>query len=329
MNPSIKRFFITSGEPAGIGPDVTLRVLMQPWSHELIVIGDPKLFSERARIMGITLKQSEADLSLAPTPHEAHTVKYIPCSTHVPVLPGKLNVDNAPYVMKTLKEGAAYCLKKKGDALITAPVHKGILNEAGIPFTGHTEFLQQYCNTSDTLMLFVVQSLKVAFLTTHMPLRNVPSAITSLRLHKAIATLEAGLKKYFHLTKPCILVLGLNPHAGEGGWLGREEIDVITPTLDVLRDEGLKLKGPLAADTALLPIQAQKGDAILAMYHDQVLPVIKYMGFDQAVNVTLGLPFLRTSPDHGVALDQVGKSSVNANSMMHAVQLTCDLLKES
>lgn len=320
-----KRIVVTPGEPAGIGPDVTIQLAQQAIAAELIVIADPSLLRERAQQLGLPLQLIECDLTSPPVLHQAGTLKILSVPMKGKSEAGKLNTQHAAYVIETLEKAAALCLEKKAAAVVTGPVNKSIINEAGIAFTGHTEFFAQQAHVDHTVMLFVVDQLKVALATTHLPLSEVPKAIQKERLRVVLSILSDGLKKQFGIAAPRILVCGLNPHAGENGYLGREEIEVISPLLQEMRTEGHCLQGPLPADTIFTPHHLQQGDAVLAMYHDQALPLVKYLGFNHAVNVTLGLPFIRTSVDHGTALDIAGKGKADAGSMKAATQLAIKL----
>lgn len=321
-----ERIVITPGEPAGIGPDITIQVAQKKWPVELVAIADPDLLLQRAKQIGLTLKLVE---DLTPSQNEDHqpgVLKILPIKLNNKAEPGRLNPANADYVMRTLESAAAMCLKKTAQALVTGPVHKEIINQAGITFTGHTEFFAHYCHVPYTVMLFVVDQLKVALTTTHLPLAEVPKAITKERLQSTLLILNNELKRCFHIHSPRILVCGLNPHAGEGGYLGREEIEIITPLIKKLREEKYHIEGPLAADTIFTPKYVQQADAILAMYHDQALPLIKYIGFGHAVNVSLGLPFVRTSVDHGTAIDLAATKMVDAGSMDAALTLAIKMI---
>ena len=297
-----KRIFITPGEPAGIGPDIVLQIAQEQWAAELVVLADASLLEERATQLGLSIKLATQSI------------------------PGQLNPANANYVLQTLTHAASFCQQHATSALVTGPVHKGVINQAGYHFSGHTEFFANLCKVKQTIMLFVVDQFKVALATTHLPLKNVPQAITRDGLKILLSLLNAELKKYFRIEKPQIYVCGLNPHAGEEGYLGREEIEVITPALDELRQQGLNLFGPLSADTIFTPKFLEKADAILAMYHDQALPIVKHIGFGHAVNVTLGLPFIRTSVDHGTAVDIAGSGKADAGSMRAAMELAIAML---
>ncbi len=319
---NVKRILITPGEPAGIGPDITLKLIQQPFPHQLIAIADPDMMRARAEMLGLPVKINIVDLNAANEKHQAGVLNMVPVTLDGKVTPGKLNTKHANYVLETLKTAATLCLEQKADGLATAPVHKGVINDAGIPFSGHTEFFAQCCGVPLTVMFFVVDDLKVALLTTHLPLKDVANAITPKRMEETIHILQKSLQTQFNIPTPRILVCGLNPHAGENGHLGREEIDIIAPTLERLRKtHGYHLRGPLPADTIFTPQQIKTGDAVLAMYHDQALPLIKYLGFDRAVNVTLGLPFIRTSVDHGTALDIAGTGKADIGSLVAAIKL--------
>lgn len=327
--PSPNRVLVTLGEPAGIGPDVFLQLAHLSFPVELVVIGDPNLLIERALQLGISIDLIETNIHHTPSLSTSGAIKFIPVPLNAPVIPGQLNADNAAYVIRTLEMATDFCLQGNAQALVTGPVHKAILNTGGIAFSGHTEFFAKRAKTSHTVMLFVIDHLKVALATTHIPLANVPAAITKDRLKTIISILNKGLQEQFHIASPRIFVCGLNPHAGEGGYLGREEIEVITPTLDELRNLGYLLSGPLPADTIFTKKHLENADAIVGMYHDQVLPVIKTIAFDKAVNVTLGLPFIRTSVDHGTALNLAGTGEANPGSMLAAINLAIEMSTSS
>jgi 4-hydroxythreonine-4-phosphate dehydrogenase len=322
---AIKRLILTPGEPAGIGPDITIQIAQQDWPFEIIVIADQQLLTERAAQLQLPLQLIGAHLDKTPRSHVAGTLNIIHEPLAAPVNAGTLNPANAKYVLNTLELAARICTDKRADALVTGPVHKKILNDAGIPFTGHTEFLAQYCHVEHTVMLFVIDQLKVALATTHVPLADVSKVLTADQLIKTLKIFTTGLQQYFDIQQPRLLVCGLNPHAGEGGLLGREEIEVISPALDVLRAQDYQLIGPLPADTIFTKNILESADAVLAMYHDQALPLIKYLGFERAVNVTLGLPFLRTSVDHGTALALAGTGSAHPGSLSCALELAASI----
>jgi 4-hydroxythreonine-4-phosphate dehydrogenase len=320
-----KKILITPGEPAGIGPDVTIQIAQQAWPVELVAIADPDLLTERAKQLGLPLQLITYNSEENAATHKPGTLKIIPVKLHASATAGVLNPGNAEYVLRTLEIAADLCQQKKADAIVTGPVHKGVINQANIGFTGHTEFFAHFCGVPQTIMLFVVDQLKVALVTTHIPLAKVPAAITRERLHAVISLLDSELKKKFQIASPRILVCGLNPHAGEGGYLGREEIEVINPALTALREQHYHVEGPLPADTIFTPKYLDQADVVLAMYHDQALPLVKYAGFGHAVNVTLGLPFIRTSVDHGTAIDVAGTGKADAGSMRAAIELAITL----
>lgn len=327
--PHPARIVITPGEPAGIGPDITLQLMMQDWPVELVVIADPHLMAARAKLLGRHLKIDTCDLSQAPVPHQAGLLKLFPLALSKPCHPGQLNSQHAAYVIDTLFLAADFCLSNKAQAVTTGPVHKGILNDAGFDFTGHTEFFAKAAHVEKTVMLFVTQHLKVALLTTHLPLSKVAPAITQESLISALTILKNDLVQKFHKRNPKILVCGLNPHAGEGGHLGEEEITIISPVIHSLRKNNWDIEGPFSADTLFVSEGLKQADAVLAMYHDQALPVVKYASFGQAVNVTLGLPFIRTSVDHGVALDKAGSHQADASSLIAACKLGIELASQN
>ncbi len=304
------RIIITPGEPAGVGPDITAQVLQKQWPAELIVVCDPDLLMTRAKKLGLTIPAA---------------VTILPVKLATPSEPGKLNRANANYVLHCLETAADACLQQRADALVTGPVHKGVMNDANLHFTGHTEFLAQRCNVKQAVMLFVTPQTKVALATTHLPLAHVPKAITKEKLQTVLRIMHSELQKKFGIAQPNILVCGLNPHAGEQGHLGREEIDIIEPALKELRTENIAVLGPLPADTVFTEKYLTSADAVLAMYHDQALTVVKYLGFGNAVNVTLGLPIIRTSVDHGTALDAAGTAHADAGSLSAALQLAIEL----
>lgn len=305
---------ITPGEPAGIGPDL-VAVLEGPGEEvDWVCIADPELLIDRALRRG--LKRSWP--LYAPG---VRGVSVLPVALAHRATPGILDPRNADYVLACLRRAASGCLSGEFDALVTGPVHKGIINQSGRPFTGHTEFFAEEAGVSEVLMLLVARSLRVALLTTHLALSAVPKAITGERLDVALDILHHGLIRDFGLPSPRIVVLGLNPHAGEGGHMGREEIDVIEPAVRRAKGRGIDAVGPVSADTAFVPDRLTGVDAVLAMYHDQGLPVLKSHGFGHAVNVTLGLPFVRTSVDHGTAFDRAGQGVIDTGSLVQALTL--------
>lgn len=313
------RLVITPGEPAGIGPDLCIQIAQQSHADELVVVADPYLMRERAAQLQLPLSLEQFNPDSPPEPTPARSLKILPVSLKAEVTPGELNSANAAYVLETLTVATQGCLDGTFSALVTAPVHKGIINDAGIPFSGHTEFLEALTGTDKVVMMLATEGLRVALATTHLPLRDIADAITTELLTEVITVLHKDLQHSFGLSNPRILVAGLNPHAGEGGHLGREEIETITPVLDKLRAEGMALIGPLPADTLFTEKYLQTADAVLAMYHDQGLPVLKYKGFGNAVNITLGMPIIRTSVDHGTALELAGSGKADCGSLKTAI----------
>ncbi len=309
---------ITAGEPAGIGPDLVVEGASRGLNVPALVVGDPALLAQRAKLLGFDIHIIESDTCPATPSPKGELVVY-PVKMKQDCTPGKLDVNNAEYVLECLTIAANACLSKKMAGMITGPVHKGIINDAGIPFTGHTEFLAELSHSYPVMML-ACPGLRVALATTHMPLSEVSSAINKELLTKVINILHSDLRNQFHIGNPRILVCGLNPHAGEGGHLGFEEIKVISPVLEALRSKGMQLFGPLPADTLFTPRYLKEADAVLAMYHDQGLPVLKHKGFGKAVNITLGLPFVRTSVDHGTALDLAGTGKADIGSLLAAIE---------
>ncbi len=320
-----KHILITPGEPAGIGPDVVIQIAQQAWPAALTVIADPDLLKQRAAQLQLPLVVHLWEAAHAPVPHRTGHLMVLPVSLAQPVQAGQLDAANAPYVFNTLQTAASLCQHKQAHALVTGPVHKAVLNETGVLFSGHTEYLAQLAGVPLTVMMFVVDQLKVALVTTHIPLAKVSTALTRDRLRATLHLIRHALQQHFALSDPRIAVCGLNPHAGEGGHLGHEEIEVITPIIRECQDKGWLMTGPHPADTVFTPAQLQQADIVVAMYHDQALPVIKHIGFDHAVNVTLGLPYIRTSVDHGTALAIAGQGHADAGSMRAAVQLAIDL----
>jgi len=323
------RIALTAGEPAGIGPDVILQCANQlEINADIVVIADKHLLAKRATELGISLNLIDYNIhQTTKTPSGSLSVWHVPlekaCET------GTLNAANAHYVLKTLTLAGTGCLQGQFDALVTGPVHKGIINDAGINFSGHTEFFAKLTQTEHVVMMLTTDKLRVALATTHIPLANVAQAITQEKLIQIIQVLNHDLKKYFAIPKPRINVCGLNPHAGEQGHLGREEIEIIIPVLERLRAQGIQLNGPLPADTLFTPQALQHCDVVLAMYHDQGLPVLKHQGFGRAVNVTLGLPIIRTSVDHGTALSLAGSGKADSGSLQAALSLAKQLAKQS
>lgn len=315
-----KRFALTAGEPAGIGPDLCLMLAAKAQPHPVITIASQDLLAQRATELGLTVELLAVNpLAWPEQPAPANSLYVWNVPLAEPVVTGQLNPNNAQYVLDTLNRAGYGCLGKDFAGMITAPVHKGVINEAGIPFSGHTEFLAELTHTPQVVMMLATEGLRVALVTTHLPLREVADAITAERLTQVTRILHQDLVNKFGVAQPKILVCGLNPHAGEGGHLGREEIEVIEPTLKQLRAEGMDLVGPLPADTLFTPRLLANCDAVLSMFHDQGLPVLKHKGFGAAVNITLGMPIIRTSVDHGTALDLAGTGQIDLGSMQVAL----------
>lgn len=319
-------FAVTAGEPAGIGPDLCLLVARHAHRAPLVAIASHDLLQSRAHLLRLTISLIPVSIDALPmTPAEAGELYVLDVPLAAPARAGVLDSSNAAYVLETLTLAATGCLDGHFAGMITAPVHKGVINDAGLPFSGHTEFLADLTGTDQVVMLLATRGLRVALATTHLPLKDVPAAITPPTLSAVLRILDHDLRAKFAITSPRILVCGLNPHAGESGHLGREEIEVIEPTLAALRSEGLNVIGPLPADTLFTPKYLDSCDAVLAMYHDQGLPVLKFKGFGAAVNVTLGLPIVRTSVDHGTALDLAGTGSIDTGSLETAIETAYEM----
>ncbi len=311
---------LTAGEPAGIGPDLCVLLADQPPAGtRLVILADRPMLESRARQLRVSLDLPDY------SPGTDAPLSLLPLALPVPALAGRLDKANAPSVLDGLRRAVAGCQSGEFAGLVTGPVHKGIINDAGIPFTGHTEFLAELTGTPRVVMMLAGGGMRVALATTHLPLRKVSEAITADSLTATLRILHAGLRRDFGITRPRILVAGLNPHAGEGGHLGREDIEVIGPVLDELRREGMDLAGPLAADTLFQPKYLERADAVLAMYHDQGLPVLKHASFGEGVNITLGLPIIRTSVDHGTALELAGTGRVHLGSLIAAMHTARDM----
>ncbi len=318
------RIVLTAGEPAGIGPDIVLEALLASYSAAVTVIGDGRVLNERASQLGLEVDIVSIRREGLSTPHRAGRISVIEIPVDKPVKPGQLDLANTDAVIRGIDLATDLCLNHQADAMVTAPVHKAILNEAGIPFRGHTEWIAQRAGGTMPVMMLASPSLRVGLATTHLPLAEVPRAITREHLTQTLEIMSRDLGRLYGLDSPRIGVLGLNPHAGEGGYLGMEEVETILPVVQALQSQGMPLVGPLPADTAFNPATMSRLDAILAMYHDQGLPVIKYQGFGHVVNVTLGLPLVRTSVDHGTALDLAGTGRACADSLMAAIHLAVD-----
>ena len=316
------RIALTAGEPAGVGAELIAQLADANFGASLVVIGNRQLLAERAHAIGSSVELYEFDGEFhAP---QSGRLAVIDIALAAPCKAGQLDVRNAAHVIEILSRAAAGAQSGEFDAIVTAPVHKGIINDAGIRFSGHTEFFAERAGC-EVVMMLVAERLRVALLTTHLPLSAVPAAITRETLRSTLRILDGDLRGRFGIVAPRIAVLGLNPHAGEGGHMGREEIDTITPVLEQLRGEGMNLIGPLPADTAFVPRHLEHFDGVLAMYHDQGLPVLKHAGFGHAVNITLGLPYIRTSVDHGTALDLAGTGQADPGSLRAALTLAIEL----
>ena len=325
MSTLLPRIVISVGEPAGIGPDIAINCAQLSWPAELVVVGDRAVLTQRAQQLGQPLELLPYSSGQPAQQHVPGTLHCIHIPTLKPVVAGQLDVANASYVVAALTQCAELCRAGEADALVTAPIQKSIINEAGIPFSGHTEYLAELTDTKTVVMLLATPELRVALVTTHLPLSRVPEAITKERLTEVITVLDNDLRTTFSLATPNILVLGLNPHAGEAGNLGTEEIETIAPVIDEMKQRGFNLVGPLPADTAFNQSNLEIADAFLAMYHDQGLPVLKYAGFGEAVNITLGLPIIRTSVDHGTALNIAGTGKASFSSLANALKCAIEL----
>ncbi len=317
--------YVTSGEPAGIGPDICLSLAGRVDERPVVVLADMQMLRQRAKQLGnpveLVAYQGQEQSSLS----GQLFVEHIPLIE--PVELGQLNPANAAYVIEQLRRSAEYAMSGRSVGVATAPVQKSVINDAGITFSGHTEYYQEFAGVDRVVMMLATKTLRVALVTTHLPLRDVPDAITKQRLHQVIDILIHDLKTKFKIAKPRILVCGLNPHAGEDGYLGREEIEIINPVLETYRQQGIHISLSLPADTLFTPDHLKETDAVLAMYHDQGLPVLKSQGFGEAVNITLGLPFIRTSVDHGTALSLAGTGQAKSSSLHVAVDLAIDLAR--
>lgn len=323
----IKPLVITPGEPAGVGPDLIISLAQMSWDLPWVVCADPQLLKTRAELLNLPLSLVKYDPATPPQAHTPSQICVLPIALHTNVIPSTLDTRNGLYVVETLARACDGCLNGEFSALVTGPVHKGIINDAGVHFTGHTEFFADRSHCERVVMMLATDTLRVALATTHLPLRDVADAITGELLHEIITILNHDLKTKFGIAEPQIYVCGLNPHAGESGHMGREEIDIIEPALTQLRQQGVHLHGPYPADTLFQPKYLTHADAVLAMYHDQGLPVLKYEGFGRAVNITLGLPFIRTSVDHGTALELAGTKSADAGSFCTALNLAINMIQ--
>ncbi|AXF66277.1 MULTISPECIES: 4-hydroxythreonine-4-phosphate dehydrogenase PdxA [Leclercia] len=320
------RVVITPGEPAGIGPDLVVQLAQRSWPVELVICADASVLEARAKQLNLPLTLLPYQAENAPLPQQAGTLTLLPVPLRTPVIPGQLSTENGHYVVETLARACDGCLSGEFAALITGPVHKGVINDAGVAFTGHTEFFEERSHSAKVVMMLATEELRVALATTHLPIKAISDAITPDLLRDVITILHHDLRTKFGIADPHVLVCGLNPHAGEGGHMGTEEIDTIIPVLEEMRAKGMNLSGPLPADTLFQPKYLDHADAVLAMYHDQGLPVLKYQGFGRGVNITLGLPFIRTSVDHGTALDLAGQGKADVGSFITALNLAIKMI---
>ncbi len=317
--------YVTSGEPAGIGPDICLSLADRIDERPIVILADLDMLKQRAQILQKEINFVEYKGQTESSVQGELYVEHVPVNQDV--ILGELNPQNSAYVLEQLRRSADYAMSGKSVGVATAPVQKSVINDAGIHFSGHTEYYQEFAGVDRVVMMLATKTLRVALATTHLPLRDVADAITKQRLHQVIDILIHDLKTKFKISNPRILVCGLNPHAGEGGYLGREEIDTINPVLEDYRAQGIDMSLSMPADTLFTPENLKNADAVLAMYHDQGLPVLKSQGFGEAINITLGLPFIRTSVDHGTALSLAGTGLAKGSSLHVAVDLALDLAR--
>ena len=321
----IPKLVVTSGEPAGIGPDILLAAAAKPQPAQLVGLGDEALLTNRAQQLGLDVTLVPYSSTTPTIPHQAGELPFIDVPVAVASHPGTLDPRNASQVLAQLDLAIELCRSQECQGMITAPVHKGVINDAGMPFSGHTEYLASALHTSDVVMLLVSGNLRIALTTTHLPLRDVPDAINQPLIEHTLTLVNQALSQQFGIEQPRITVLGLNPHAGEGGHLGKEELDVIAPACLAMQGQGITVLGPISADTAFTAKIQEQTDAYVAMFHDQGLPVLKALGFGDAVNVTIDLPIIRTSVDHGTALELAGTGQARASSLQAAITLASRL----
>ncbi len=327
---AIPHLVVTSGEPAGIGPDLALMLASKEYAAQITIVGNKELLQQRARQLQLDVV-IDSYVPHVPGKHKPGHITVLSLELNHLVDAGMLNSANSSYVLAMLERAAKGCMNKEFDAVVTTPVHKEVINEAGIAFSGHTEFFAQMTGGQLPVMMLATPGLRVALATTHLPLKDVSAAITKDTLRQIISTLDKDLRAKFGISQPQIYVCGLNPHAGEGGYLGSEEIDTINPVLIELKGKGIDVVGTLPADTVFTPKYMEKADVILAMYHDQGLAVLKHKGFGNAANITLGLPIIRTSVDHGTALDLAGTGEIGFGSMDYAIKVAiqeCEAVKK-
>lgn len=325
MSHSSPLIVVTSGEPAGIGPDISLALASRPFPARIAVLGDPALLAERAKRLGMSVALRERPDLAAVAPHAPGTLAVLPVPLRAPVVAGELDTRNAAYVLAMLRQAGEACLTGTAAAVATAPVQKSVISNSGVEFSGHTEFFAELTGVAQPVMLLAGKNLRVALATTHLPLHAVPAALDRGMLESLLRTTHADLRRRFKIDRPRLLVLGLNPHAGESGTLGTEEVTIIEPVVRKLAAEGLDVLGPVSADTAFTPESLERCDVVVAMYHDQGLPVLKALSFGEIVNVTLGLPIVRTSVDHGTALPLAGTGRARPDSLFAAVELAIEL----
>ena len=324
---SIPRIILTPGEPAGIGPDIIIDIAGRAFPAELIVVADPRSLEHRAEILGVSIELPAYQQSAAPTRHEPGSLKLIPLHTPKGVTPGKPDPANAGYILESLRIAARGCLDGEFQAMVTAPVNKAVINRAGTPFSGHTDYIAAQCGNYRPVMMLMNDSLRVALVTVHVPLSGVAAGITREHLRHVITVVHTDLRQRMEIGNPRLLVCGLNPHAGEAGFLGSEEIDIIIPVIEEMRSAGIAVAGPVPADTAFTPDSLRHIDVVITMYHDQGLPVLKSQGFGEIVNVTLGLPLIRTSVDHGTALELAATGKARSNSLQTAINCAFNMIR--
>lgn len=325
--PYCLRIALTAGEPAGIGPDIIIQASQRTFPAQLVAVADPVLMRDRAHLLNLPLELTPYHPKTTPQPHAAGKLPILPVPLNMKCTPGKPDPASAGYVLEILRIACNGCLGQEFAAMVTAPVHKASINEAGHVFTGHTEFLAEICGTKHPVMMLTDQKLRMVLVTTHLPLSEVSKAITAVRLEGSLRVTWQELRERFGIPDPCLLVCGLNPHAGEGGHLGREEDEIIIPVLEQLRKTGMRIIGPVPADTAFTPERLDLADAVVTMYHDQGLPVLKSRGFGRIVNITLGLPIIRTSVDHGTAFTLAGTGAASEASLIVAINCAIDLAR--
>jgi 4-hydroxythreonine-4-phosphate dehydrogenase len=320
--PSI---IITTGEPAGIGPDIVLQAACMPTQAHLVAVGNRQVLAARAQMLGLDIILEPYSSSLKPEHRERGRLFFIDIPVDTECTPGKLAATNTGYVLAQLDLAIEACISREFDALVTAPIHKGVINDGGVPFSGHTEYLAESTGSKRAVMLLAAEDFRVALATTHLPLSAVPKALSWESIEDTLKILHVALIEQFAILEPRITVLGLNPHAGEWGHLGHEETEFIQPVCAKLRAQGMRITGPVSADTAFVPARRAQTDVYLAMYHDQVLPVLKTIGFHAAVNVTLGLPIIRVSVDHGTALELAGTGRADPSSLCAAIEMASQI----